>query len=295
MNPPSNSNPDPAPGRGLSALAAAADRDFARMRFPAPNWVPVSTGPDGRSALDVLVIGGGMCGQTLGLALMRDGVRNVRIIDRAARGREGPWGTYARMETLRSPKHLTGPDLGFPALTFRAWYEARHGEEGWERLYKIATADWLDYLLWVRDTAGVPVENGVEATDIEPAQDLVRVALPWRGRERGDLRAQGGAGGRPRRLAARPTCRRFLRCARACRISATACSTPAIAIDFARFRGGRIGVLGASASAFDNAAMALESRCARGASVLSPAAPAADQQGEVDRVCRVLRGLSRAR
>ena len=33
-------------------------------------------------------------------------------------------------------------------------------------------------------------------------------------------------------------------------------------IDFARFRGGRIGVLGASASAFDNAAVALEAGAA---------------------------------
>ena len=80
-----------------------------------------------------------MCGQTAAFALMREGVRNMRIVDRAARGREGPWGTYARMDMLRSPKHLTGPDLGFPALTFRAWYEAQHGAEGWQRLYKVAT------------------------------------------------------------------------------------------------------------------------------------------------------------
>ena len=118
-----------------------------------------------------------MCGQTLALALARDGVRNTRIIDRAPRGREGPWGTYARMEILRSPKHLTGPDLGFPALTFRAWYEAQHGAEGWERLYKISTADWLAYLLWVRDTADIAVENGTEAMDIDPGKDFVRVDL----------------------------------------------------------------------------------------------------------------------
>ena len=118
-----------------------------------------------------------MCGQTLALALARDGVRNTRIIDRAPRGSEGPWGTYARMEILRSPKHLTGPDLGFPALTFRAWYEAQHGAEGWERLYKISTADWLAYLLWVRDTAGIAVENGTEAMDIDPGEDFVRVDL----------------------------------------------------------------------------------------------------------------------
>src|SRR5947207_15098448 len=133
--------------RGLQALAAEVRRDFERMLFPAPDWVPPVAGPDGRPALDVLVIGSGMCGQTAAFALARDGVRNIRVIDRSARGREGPWGTYARMDTLRSPKHLTGPDLGFPALTFRAWYEAQHGPAGWQRLSKVVTADWLAYLL----------------------------------------------------------------------------------------------------------------------------------------------------
>ena len=43
--------------------------------------------------------------------------------------REGPWATYARMEILRSPKHLTGPDLGVPSLTYRAWHEAKFGAD----------------------------------------------------------------------------------------------------------------------------------------------------------------------
>src|SRR5262245_47787627 len=162
---------------GLDELVAQARCDFGRLNFPAPNWVPALVGPDGETMLDVLIIGAGLCGQTAGFALARDGVRNVRIIDRAPRGSEGPWGTYARMDTLRSPKHLTGPDLGFPALTFRAWYEAQHGAEGWERLYKVATDDWLAYLLWVRDTAAIEIENGVEAVDIDPAVDFVRVEL----------------------------------------------------------------------------------------------------------------------
>jgi FAD-dependent urate hydroxylase len=164
-------------GPGLVELAARARRDLARMNYPSADWVPARQGPDGRRLIDVLVVGGGMCGQTLAFALARDGVRNIRVIDRAAYGREGPWGTYARMDTLRSPKHLTGPDLGFPALTFRAWYEAQHGAEGWERLYKIATADWLKYLLWVREMAIIAVENRVQATRLDPGPDWVRVAL----------------------------------------------------------------------------------------------------------------------
>ena len=53
--------------------------------------------------LDALVVGAGMCGQTAAFALALEGVRNMRIVDREERGREGPWGTYARMDTLRSP------------------------------------------------------------------------------------------------------------------------------------------------------------------------------------------------
>ena len=100
---PRSRGPTGAPHPGLDALAAEARRDFAHLRHPAPNWVPCVAGPDGKPALDVLVIGGGMCGQTLGLALARDGIANARIVDRATRGQEGPWATYARMDTLRSP------------------------------------------------------------------------------------------------------------------------------------------------------------------------------------------------
>jgi glycine/D-amino acid oxidase-like deaminating enzyme len=38
--------------------------------------------------LDVLVVGAGMCGQTAGFALLREGVRKIRVIDAAARGDE---------------------------------------------------------------------------------------------------------------------------------------------------------------------------------------------------------------
>src|SRR5262249_8005508 len=65
------------------------------------------------------------------------------------------------------------------------------------------------------------------------------------------------------------------------------------AIDFARFEGGSVGVLGAGASAFDNAAVALEAR-ARGSSVLAPGAVAAEQQVEMGGISRLLSRLSRS-
>ena len=134
---------EPGSAAGLAALGATARHDLACLNYPPANWVPERAGPDGKPVLDVLVVGAGMCGQTVAFGLLREGIRNIRVIERERHGREGPWNTTARMPILRSPKHLTGPDLGVPSLTFRAWYEAQHGAEGWAALYKIPRLDWL--------------------------------------------------------------------------------------------------------------------------------------------------------
>jgi FAD-dependent urate hydroxylase len=242
---------------GLDELVAQARCDFARLNFPASNWVPARAGPNGEPMLDVLVVGAGLCGQTAGFALARDGVRNVRIVDRAERGREGPWGTYARMDTLRSPKHLTGPDLGLAALTFRAWYEAQHGADGWLRLYKVATRDWLDYLLWVRDTVGLSIENNTEVRRLDPIPDGVRIELIGpTGAQSLFARKVVLAGGRDGSGA--PYLPSFPSLARSNPGQFARVFHSSDHIDFARFKGGKIGILGASASAFDNAAVALE-------------------------------------
>jgi len=242
---------------GLAHLEDEARRDLERLNYPAPNWVPPREGRDGRAALDVLVIGGGMCGQTLAFALQREGVRNIRVVDKAAERSEGPWSSFARMETLRSPKHLTGADLGVPSLTFRAWHEAQNGPAGWADLRKAGRLDWAAYLYWLRGMTRLPVENGVEATHVHPAEGgLLRVDLTGpRGPETVHARklvlAGGRAGAGASRVLAFPSMpggspsRRVFH--------------SADAVDFEAYRGGRIGVLGAGASAFDNAATALES------------------------------------
>src|SRR2546423_4457303 len=102
----------------LADLTALARRELTQLNFPPPNWLPPTSGPDAKPMLDALIVGGGMCGQTATFALLREGIRNLRCLDRAPRGREGPWTTFARMDILRSPKHLTGPDLGVAALTY---------------------------------------------------------------------------------------------------------------------------------------------------------------------------------
>jgi len=46
---------------------------------------------------------------------MRSQVTNILVLDKSDKGHEGPWLTYARMHTLRSPKHFTAPILIFRA------------------------------------------------------------------------------------------------------------------------------------------------------------------------------------
>lgn len=244
----------PAPAAdGLARLVLEVRRDLSRLNYPVANWVLPRPAPDGRPALDVLVVGAGMCGLTAAFALLREGVSNIRVVDRAPRGLEGPWGTFARMETLRSPKHLTGPDLGIPSLTFRAWYEAQHGEAGWRDLYKVWRLDWLAYLGWVRDTVGIAVENDTELLGLTPEAGLIRAKLRGpSGAETAYARkvvlACGREGSGGRRLPA---------------LAGTGSASPRLLhasdpIDFAAFAGGRMVVLGASATAVDNAATALE-------------------------------------
>jgi cation diffusion facilitator CzcD-associated flavoprotein CzcO len=254
----------------LEALAAEARRDLERLNYPAPNWVQGTAAADDPT-LDVLVVGAGMCGQTAGFALLREGVRKIRVIDAAARGDEGPWATYARMLTLRSPKQLIGPDLGVPSLTFRAWYEAQHGTgdispfdaatPGWAGLHKIGRVDWRDYLLWVRDTAGVQVENGVRLLEVGDADGVLTARLQGpQGvetvRTRKIILALGRDG------SGAPRWPDFPSLSMQDPLAVGRVFHTMDAIDFDALRGRHIAVLGAGASAFDNAACALEAGAA---------------------------------
>ena len=75
---------------GLEAAERIARHDLARLNYPPANWVPERAGPDGKRVLDVLVVGAGMCGQTAGWNLIREGIRNIRVIDRNPHGQRRP-------------------------------------------------------------------------------------------------------------------------------------------------------------------------------------------------------------
>ncbi len=241
----------PAP-KTLAELEADVARDLALIAHPRMEWLQPKTS-GGKPVLDVLVIGGGQCGVVAGFALLRQKVRNILVIDRAPEGREGPWLTYARMPNLRSWKDQSGPDLGVPSLTYQAWHEAQFGAAGWERLQLIPKEMWNDYLLWLRRVTGVPVRNGVEAGRIAPARTddglpclaVETSAGPMLARKVVLATGQEDAGRwwMPEFVAALPADRR---------------AHSADAIDFAALCGTVVAVLGAGASAFDNAATALE-------------------------------------
>lgn len=161
----------------LERLEGQIRRDLSAIEVPPAEWMRPLPAPDGRQALDVVVVGAGLSGLSIGFGLLRHRIDNFLIIDRSEPGREGPWITCARMATLRSPKQLTGPDLGVPSLTFRSWYEAVAGEPAWQRLGKIAPDDWMAYLAWYRRVLRLPVRNGVCLTAIEPAGELLRLTV----------------------------------------------------------------------------------------------------------------------
>lgn len=151
----------------LAKLEADIARDLARLNYGGADWtVPHSL--EGEHVHDVIVVGGGQSGLGTAFGLLRQRISNILVIDENPEGYEGPWDSYARMATLRTPKELTGIDLGIPSLTFRAFWEAQHGAEGWEALGKIPRLDWMAYLRWFRRVLDLPVRNEAVLELIEP-------------------------------------------------------------------------------------------------------------------------------
>lgn len=242
---------------GLRALEARLRQDLQWLGLPARRWVPASARED---VLDTAIVGGGMAGLALAASLTHLGVQAI-VFDRAPAGFEGPWATTARMETLRSPKELTGPALGLPALTFRAWFEAQFGVAAWDALDKIPRLQWADYLRWYRCVLGLEVRNRQQVRAVRPRPDgLVQLDLvdeaeggrSYRVLARHVVLATGrdGLGGPwvPRWADALPRDR--------WRHSSDEW-------DGAALRGLRVAVIGGGASAMDAAATALEGGAAR--------------------------------
>ncbi|GAB1539020.1 NAD(P)/FAD-dependent oxidoreductase [Scytonema sp. NUACC21] len=237
-------------------MTTTTDPDFGarkalRLLGPDPeNWVSDRPGIDH----NVIIVGGSGSGSTFAFALRRAGIGHVTVIDAAEdETRAGVWLTRARMKKLRTPKNLPGPELGIPELSFQAWYEARHGTEAYAALDRIPRVTWAEYLSWYRQILGISVRYKTKLVRIEPAESFFRLHLEVNGvpqveTTRKIIFANGvaGTGGPyippvltdlPRKLYAHT----------------------ADAIDFAALRGKTVAVMGAAASAFDAAGVALES------------------------------------
>lgn len=243
---------------GIGDLERRIARDLEILNLPAANWPAGVRTADGNAVADVVVVGAGMNGIAAAAALIFKGVRNIRILERASAGNEGPWLTFARMDTLRSPKTLPGPALGIPSLSFRAWYEAAFGPEAWDTLYKIENATWVDYLAFLQRVLSLPVEHEIAVTRITPADGLLKIdteaprgASTFFARRVVLATGRGGAGG--------DKIPDFIDADLWPDLAAHTNET----IDFAQLRGRSIGVVGGGASAWDNAATALEKGAAR--------------------------------
>ena len=239
--------------KNLQELERRVALELEYLSYPSRTW----TAPrrhSGQPVCDVLIVGGGQSGITIAFRLLRERVTNIRVLDRNPEGREGPWITFARMHTLRTPKNVTGPELGIPSLSARAWYEASFGENSWDKIGKIPRAAWHDYLGWLRRTVGIDVTHNVEVSDIEPvASGLFAVTAlvggtPQTLYARNVVLATGMEGSG--RWIVPDMVRDALPRDRYAHTSEL--------IDFAALAGRRVAVIGAGASAFDNGATALE-------------------------------------
>jgi len=244
-----------APAR-LAALTAQARADLVLMSYPNRAWVrppPTRLKP----LYDVVIVGAGQAGLAAMLALWREGVTNILVLDRSEPGYEGPWETYARMQTLRTPKASIGLESGLPSLTARAWHEARYGAEAWAQFERVPRTQWMDYLRWLRHAVDLPIRNRTTVGALAAAPDGL-IAVPLHSADgaapaaeivyaRHVVLATGFDGSGewqipPHISTAVPPYR------------LTHSNVP---IDLARLGGLRIGILGHGASAFDTAAAVL--------------------------------------
>ena len=252
MNSPQHQRP-----ASLEALEQRLQLDLLWLNLPPKAWVP-QRHVDGKRVLDVAVIGAGLCGLVTLAALKKLGIENACAFDRAPEGREGPWVTFARMETLRTRKEAAGPALGIPSLTFRAWFEAQFGAQAYLDMDLIPRPMWMDYLIWYRRILALDVANDTALQRIDMRDDgLISLSL-----RSGDNDSQV--------LARRVVLATGLDGLGAPNMPAVASRIPAHfvrhgadLIDMAAVKGKRVSIVGAGASAMDNAAAALEAGAAR--------------------------------
>jgi cation diffusion facilitator CzcD-associated flavoprotein CzcO len=240
----------------LLALAVQARAELDMLSFATKPWVKPRH-RDGTPLYDVAIIGGGQSGLIVSHALMRAGVGNILMLDRAPAGQEGVWESFARMHEIRSPKEVTGTELGVPSLSIQSWYHVRHGREAWDAIKRVPRLDWAAYLRWYHSVVNPPAWNDANVTDINFDAESVVLNVSREGRTtrlsaRFAVLATGMDGGGEWQvpdIVARALPRE--------RYNHTS-----DIFDVAALKGRRLGILGAGAAAFDIAVASLKHQAA---------------------------------
>lgn len=246
-----------AQSEGLKHLEESVARELELLAYPDKEWVRPPPHSNDQHVYDCAIVGAGQVSLSICFGLKREQVNNIIAFDENPEGSEGPWTTFARMVTLRTPKLYSGPENNIPSLTYRAWHEASFGRASWEELFRIPREKWMSYLKWYRKVLGLPVINGARVTDVRPVNDglfeieIHKASGPQRILARTIVMATGagGVGGDnvPDVIAHLP---------------AEKWRHSNAVFDLSMLAGKRIGILGAGASAFDNAAAAMEAGAA---------------------------------
>jgi FAD-dependent urate hydroxylase len=241
----------------LRALAEQARGEIAALAYPTRSWVEPRLQTD-QDWCDVAIVGSGQSALGLAFGLKRAGIQDTLCLEAAAQGQVGPWLTYARMATLRTPKDLVGLEFGQISLGFRRWYEVQFGEAAWSTLERIARVHWAAYLDWYAEATGAKIRYRTNVDAIRPVAGGFALALTGADgaktlHARRVVLATGfeGSGGWdvPDHIK------------RSVPAQAYAHSNGPIAVE--QVAGKRVAILGHGASAFDNAAWALANGAAR--------------------------------
>jgi cation diffusion facilitator CzcD-associated flavoprotein CzcO len=246
--PPPLPTPRPDAPERLDALRRAVAQDLEVLSYPSVPWK--YTRDPGR--LEVAIIGAGHTGKSLAFGLRRSGVPNVRLFDRNPKSQLGPWRTYGRNRTLRTPKDVVGGlDWGIPNLNIRRWCDARYGPDYWNSIRLIPRELWADYLDWYAETLALPIQYETSIDDVtwDAAKHCFQLKT-----SQGPVEARFVVFATGILAAGGPQIPKIVRDS----LPSTAYAHSADPIDFTALRGKRVLVVGGGASAFDNANLALE-------------------------------------